>query len=138
MENDKPDVSNQDVSNTDSSAAPVSTQSESAGAVSSPPQITFQGNSYDLMSVVGVTIGGMTLATCATCNMGFYCLPIVPIILGVLGLVLAKDSVNPERTKLLSWLGLGSGALILLLIIALFVIYFGFIFFMIALDNGGF
>jgi hypothetical protein len=132
MENDKSDVLNEDVSTSDSPAAPA------VAAAGASPQITFRGNSYDLMSVVGVTVGGMTLLTCATCNMGFYCLPLVPIILGIIGLVAAKDSVDPERTKLLSWLSVGSGAVIIILIAAIFIIYFAFIFIMIAADSGGF
>ena len=135
MENEDTNTLNDDTSNSDSLAAPAPSENASTDATAGlSPQITFQGNSYDLMSVVGVTIGGITLVTCATCNMGFYCLPFAPIILGILGLVLAKDSVKPERTKLLSWLSLGSGALILLLIAALVIIYIAFIFFMIALE----
>jgi len=99
------------------------------------PTITFQGNSYDLASVVGVTIGGVTLLTCATCNLGYYCLPIIPIILGIIGLISAKDSVDPERTKLLSWLSLGSGSLIILLILLLVAAYIGLIVFAIVADN---
>ena len=96
------------------------------------PVVTFRGNSYDLTAVVAVTIGGVVLLTCATCNLGYYCLPFVPIILGIFGLVSAKDSVDPERTRLLSWIGLGSGAAILLLICLAIVAYIGFIFFAIA------
>ena len=110
-----------------------------AASTHSTAEITFRGNSYDLMSVVGVTVGGMTLLTCATCNMGFYCLPIVPIILGIIGLVAAKDSVDPERTKLLSWLSVGSGAVILILIAAFIIIYIAFVFFaVVAAESGGF
>src|SRR5688572_24915499 len=71
------------------------------------PPITFQGNNYDLAAVVGVTIGGITLLSCATCNLGFYLLPCLPLILGLVGLIAAKDSVNPERTRLLSWISIG-------------------------------
>ncbi len=41
----------------ESKSSPVSVQPNRS------PEITFQGNSYDLMSVVGVSIGGMTLFT---------------------------------------------------------------------------
>jgi hypothetical protein len=104
----------------------------------SKPTVTFQGNSYDLAAVVGVTIGGMVLLMCATCNMGYYCLPVVPIALGVIGLATAKDSINPDRTRLLSWLGVGSGVAILLLIFLFVAIYIGLIIFAITLDSGGF
>jgi hypothetical protein len=87
------------------------------------PEITFQGNNYDLMAIIGVTIGAVTLLSCATCNMGVYCLPFAPLILGAIGLFTAKDSVNPERTKLLSWLSLGAGIVFLLLILVVIVLY---------------
>lgn len=102
---------------------------------SSTPAITFQGNSYDLVSVVGVTIGGITLLSCATCKLGFYCLPLLPIILGAIGLVAAKDSVDPERTKLLSWISLGSGAIILLLILLFVAAYIILIVFAVATEG---
>jgi len=104
----------------------------------SKPAITFQGNSYDLTSVIGLTTGAAVLLACATCNLGYYCLPFVPIILGVIGLVAAKDSVDPDRTKLLSWLSVGSGAIILLLIFIFVALYIGFIVFVIVAENGGF
>jgi hypothetical protein len=109
-----------------------------APGAGSGPVITFQGNSYDLASVIGVTVGALVLFSCFTCNVGYYCLPIVPIILGIIGLVAAKDSVDPERTKLLSWLSVGAGALILLLIFLFVALYIGFIAFAIIADNGGF
>lgn len=104
----------------------------------SRPAITFQGNSYDLTSVIGLTTGAVVLLACATCNLGYYCLPFVPIILGIIGLVSAKDSVDPDRTKLLSWLSVGSGAIILLLIFVFVALYIGFIVFVIMAQNGGF
>lgn len=103
------------------------------------PTITFQGNSYDLAAVVGVTIGGITLLSCATCNLGVYLLPFLPLILGLIGLMTAKDSVNPERTRLLSWISIGSGAVILLLILVVIILYIGFFIFAMANEgNGGF
>jgi hypothetical protein len=101
------------------------------------PAITFQGNSYDLAAVVGVTIGGITLLSCATCNLGVYLLPFLPLILGLIGLITAKDSVNPERTRLLSWISIGSGAVILLLILVVIILYIGFFVFAIANESSG-
>lgn len=101
------------------------------------PTITFMGNSYDLTSVVAVTVGGVVLFTCFTCNLGWYCLPIIPIILGIVALVSAKDSVDPERTKKLSWLGIGSGVAIIILVVLAFVAYFAFLFFVIGMESMG-
>ena len=102
------------------------------------PTVTFMGNNYDLMSVVGVTVGGIVLLGCFTCNLGWYCLPFIPIVLGAIGLAMAKESVDPDRTRLLSWLSVGSGAIILALLIAGIILYVFFIFFAIAADSGGF
>lgn len=93
----------------------------------SRPQVTFMGNSYDLTAVVAVVIGGVIAFSCVTCNMGYYCLPIVPVVLGLVGLLSAEDSVDPSRTRLLSWLGVGGGGIVLLLMVLALVLYFGFI-----------
>jgi hypothetical protein len=71
--------------------------------------------------------------------LGVYLLPFLPLILGLIGLITAKDSVNPERTRLLSWISIGSGAAILLLILLVIILYLGFFVFAIASEgNGGF
>lgn len=102
------------------------------------PAATFQGNGYDLAAIVGVTTGIIVLLMCGTGGMGIYCLPIVPIIFGAIGLMTARDSVNPDRTKLLSWLSLGAGGLFLLLILLAVVAYVGLIAFAIASGGNGF
>jgi hypothetical protein len=122
----------------DEPAGQEATAALSAAETSSRPTVTFRGNNYDLMSVVGVTIGGVVLLSCATCNMGFYCLPLVPIALGAIGLAMSKESVDPDRTRLLSWLSLGAGAAIFALIFAGIALYIFFIIFAIAADSGGF
>jgi len=82
--------------------------------------ITFQGNNYDLAAFTGLTTTAMVLLSCGTCGGGFYCLPFIPIVLGIIGLVTANESVDPERTKKLSWISLGvSGTLFLLLVLAI-------------------
>jgi hypothetical protein len=67
--------------------------------------------------------------------MGYYCLPILPIILGAVGLATAKDSVDPDRTRLLSWISIGSGAIIILLILILIAAYIGFFAFVMATEG---
>ena len=91
------------------------------------PQVTFMGNSYDLTAVVAVVTGGVIAFSCLTCNLGFYCLPVVPVVLGLVGLLSAEDSVDPSRTRLLSWLGVGGGGIVLLLMVLALVLYLGFI-----------
>lgn len=97
--------------------------------------VTFMGNNYDLTAVVAVTVGGVVLLSCFTCNIGWYCLPFIPIILGIITLVSAQDSVDPERTKLLSWISIGSGAAIIILAALMIVAYFLFLFFVIGMES---
>jgi len=112
---------------------------ESDPTPASKPVITFRGNNYDMMSVIGATLAGGTLFACGTCGFGFYCLPFVPLILGIVGLFSLRESVDPNRTQLLSWFSIGVGALFALLILAgivFYILYFGFIFTMIAAEGG--
>jgi hypothetical protein len=51
---------------------------------------------------------------------------------------MAKESVEPDRTRLLSWLSVGSGAVILALLVAGIALYIFFIIFAIAAESGGF
>ncbi|MCB0210657.1 MAG: hypothetical protein KDJ52_15060 [Anaerolineae bacterium] len=111
---------------------PVPSPMSSAAGVGS----IFQGNGYDLAAFVGVIVGGMTLLSCFTFGVGQYCMPIIPIILGVIGLLTAKDSLNPDRTRRLSWLSIAAGAVILLLIIIFVGFYIGLIVFGVAADSG--
>jgi hypothetical protein len=93
---------------------------------SSPP-VTFQANTYDLMALGSLASGALLLFSCVTCNMGFYCLPLLPLALGIVGLVGARQSVQAERTQLWSWLGIAAGAIILLLFLIVVVLYVGLI-----------
>ena len=89
--------------------------------------MTFQGNTYDLMALGSLVVGGLVLFSCLTCNTGIYCLPLVPIALGTIGLIGARQSVQADRTRLWSWLGIAAGVMILLLIVLAMVLYIGFI-----------
>lgn len=140
MSDDKPDSENLTSDpNSGSLSVPEPSVDIASDNVHLPEaEITFQGNNYDLLSVVGVTIGGLVLLSCFTLNMIWYCFPMIAIILGAIGLAMAKDSVNPERTRLLSWLSLGSGAAILVLIILAVIAYVVFIVAIMAAEGGGF
>ncbi len=90
------------------------------------PKVTFRGNTYDLISLGSLITGGLILFTCVTCNMGYYCLPIVSLALGAVGLLSAREAVDENRTRLWSWLGIAAGGIILLLIALCFILYIGF------------
>jgi hypothetical protein len=91
------------------------------------PETTFRGNTYDLAALGALTSGVLVLFSCLTCGFGFYCLPLVPLVLGVIGLLSARQSVEEKRTRLWSWLGIAAGGLMLLLIIAGVILYIAFI-----------
>ena len=91
------------------------------------PEATFRGNTYDLTALGALTSGVLVLFSCLTCGFGFYCLPLVPLVLGLIGLLSARQSVEEERTRLWSWLGIAAGGFMLLLIVAGAVLYIAFI-----------
>lgn len=108
---------------------------EGAASLPATPQVTFRGNTYDLVSLGSLGTAAMILFACVTCNMGYYCLPVIAVILGAIGVLSARQAVDEERTRLWSWLGIAIGGFILLAIVACFVLYIGFI--VIAAASGG-
>jgi hypothetical protein len=87
------------------------------------PAVTFRGNNYDLVSLGSLITGALILFSCLTCNMGYYCLPFLPVVLGIIGLLKAQEAVEAERTKQWSWLGIAGGGMVLFLILAVVVLY---------------
>lgn len=85
--------------------------------------VNLMGNTYDVAALVAVVTGAVMVFLCLTCGLGTYCLPLVPIAAGVFGLATAARAVDPKRTRLLSWLGIGAGGLALLLFLALIAVY---------------
>ncbi len=79
--------------------------------------VTFMGNTYDLAALGALGTGALVLFSCLTCNMGYYCLPFIPLLLGLVGVVSAREAVNKERTQLWSWLGIGAGAVVIVMIV---------------------
>jgi hypothetical protein len=108
-----------------------------AGEIAPPdePKATFQGNFYDLASLGALATGALILFSCLTCNLGYYCLPFLPIALGAVGVLSARQAVEAERTRLWSWLGIAAGGIFLLFLVAAIVLYVGFIVLM-ATTNG--
>ncbi len=92
------------------------------------PQITFMGNTIDLSAFSALTASAIVLFSCLTCNMGYYCLPLVPLLLGIIGLTAARESVDEKRTRWMSWIGVGVGggifALLMIAIVAYIVLVF--------------
>jgi hypothetical protein len=74
----------------------------------------FRGNSYDVAALGALASGVLVLFSCMTCGFGYYCLPFVPMLLGLIGIAAARDAIDEERTKLWSWLGIGAGVIVVL------------------------
>ena len=54
---------------------------------------------------------------CLSFNMALYCLPLVPLVLGIIALRSAKESINPNRTRNLAWIGI-AGVILLSTVVA--------------------
>jgi len=98
--------------------------------------VSFMGNTYDLLAVSGMVTCLILMFICLTCNMGFYCLPFIPLGLGLLGLLTAQDAVDARRTQTLSWVNIAIAGVILLIGVIFMVLYIGLMVFIAA--EGGF
>jgi hypothetical protein len=98
------------------------------------PRVMFSGNSYDLTALAALVTGITVMLMCLTFGQAAYCLPFAAIALGIVGLVMRREAVNPERTGLWSWLGIGAGGLTLLVGLLLIFSYFACFFFMMLLS----
>jgi len=76
--------------------------------------VTFMGNTYDLAALGALSSGVLVLFSCLTCNLGYYCLPFIPMLLGLVGIASAREAINKERTQLWSWLGIGAGVVVII------------------------
>ena len=107
------------------------TERPNAGPVSpadkDTTRATFHGNAYDLAALGALGSGVLTLLSCVTCGTVYYCLPLLPVALGVVGLVAAEQSVNARRTRTWSLIGIAMGILIILVALAAIALYVAFI-----------
>jgi hypothetical protein len=84
----------------------------------------YRGNVFDISALVALATGLLTLFICGSMGYALYCLPLFPLILGIVGLATARKSVDPERTRLLSWVSVGAGGVILLIALAFIALWF--------------
>jgi hypothetical protein len=72
----------------------------------------YSGNSIDLSGFAAACLGAMLLLYCVPClNM---LMPVLGLLVGVMALAEAKRAVNPRRTRILAWVGIGSGGVVML------------------------
>jgi thiol:disulfide interchange protein len=76
------------------------------------PQVTQQRNSSDLIALLAGVSGILSIATCFGIGLAICIppLPLVPLLLGGIGLAGARHATQPRRARLLSWLGIIGGA----------------------------
>jgi hypothetical protein len=99
------------------------TQLEQDGMDESPQRRVYRGNAFDITALIALATGLLTLLTCASMGYLIYCMPVLPLALGIVGLATARKAVDPKRTRLLSWIGLGSGGVFLLIALAFFALW---------------
>jgi hypothetical protein len=87
------------------------------------PQITFMGNTIDLSAFSALMASGIVAFSCLTCNMGYYCLPLIPLLLGIIGLTAAREAVDQKRTRWMSWVGVGVGGGIFAMLMVAIIAY---------------
>lgn len=95
------------------------TRKEKRGRKASDEEL-YRGNSNDLMALIGLLVGGVSVAAC--CG-GGYCLPLVGFVLSLVALINAKKSFDPRRTRRLGVIGLLLSGVWVAAIAACFLIY---------------
>jgi hypothetical protein len=89
--------------------------------VAPPPSISLQRNGNDLLSVLSLISGVISLATCFGIGVSV-CLPatpIVPFVLGVISLAGSKSATRPDQARIFSWVGIIAGGSFLLITVLL-------------------
>jgi CHASE2 domain-containing sensor protein len=100
--------------------APVTPPTPAAPAKPAP---SFMGNANDLVALIAAVSGAAIFGSCFA-SLAAWC---VPLVLGIIGLVLAKEALDPKRARILSAVGIVSMVVLFLLCIVLFVLYVVFI-----------
>ncbi|MBN2005909.1 MAG: hypothetical protein JXA21_21305 [Anaerolineae bacterium] len=79
-----------------------------------------RGNAADFTALGALASGLLTLFLCLSCGTGLWCLPALPVGLGVAGLLMAKRAVGEERSRRWSVIGLVAGmAVVAFLVLAM-------------------
>ncbi len=99
------------------------TQVASPAPQTQAPAPTFVGNFNDVLAIVAATLAGVTAFGCLTMFYGLYCLPAITLVVGVVALVNAKSSLQPDRTKRWGWISLGTGSVFLVIMVALVLLF---------------
>jgi thiol:disulfide interchange protein len=79
---------------------------------STPPIITQQRNGNDVIALLALMSGIASLVTCFGIGIAICVppLPLLPLLLGSIGLAGSKNASKPEQARLYSWIGIVGGA----------------------------
>ena len=105
MSEDVPDKPIEDVSTEDSEDAVATSTEENETVLAETPKVTFRGNAYDIISMGSLASAALILFTCVTCGMGYYCLPVLSVVLGAIGVLSARQAVDvgPDQFGAVRW-----------------------------------
>lgn len=80
-----------------------------------------RGNAADFTALGALASGLLTLCLCLSCGTGLWCLPALPLGLGVAGLLMAKSAVGEERSRRWSVIGLVTGLAVVMFLMLMMI-----------------
>ncbi len=93
------------------------------------PHITRQRNGNDIIALLACISGVFSIATCFGIGIAICAppLPLVPLLLGSVGLAGARNATRPDQARLFSWIGIigGAGFVVLVLLAVIGSLAFG-------------
>lgn len=93
------------------------------------PHITQQRNGNDIIALLACISGVISIATCFGIGIAICIppLPLVPLLLGSIGLAGARNATKPDQARLFSWIGIigGAGFIALVLLAVIGSVAFG-------------
>jgi hypothetical protein len=84
----------------------------------------YRGNGYDITALIAAVTGLLAILSCATFGYMMYCLPLLPLALGLVGVLTTRRAADPGRSRVFGWIGLGTGALTTLILVVLVMLWF--------------
>ena len=106
------------------------------------PVITKQRNGNDVIALLSLITGITSLVTCFGIGIALCVppLPLLPLLLGSIGLAGAKNASKPDQARLFSWIGIvgGAGFIAMVLFFVVGTVAFGTTSLIPSLYSGGF
>ena len=89
-----------------------------------PPNITRQRNGNDIIAMLSLITGIGSIATCFGIGIAICVppLPLLPLLLGSIGLAGAKNAAKPDQARLFSWIGIVGGAGFITIVLLIIVV----------------